>query len=74
MKITCTCLFVLLQKDGRHISWKHLVNLYQHNRTESGMALVKKIKYDHIYLTSYSRIKVNLAAQVSVLNQVEYDY
>lgn len=30
-----------------------------------GLALVPKLKYEHVYLTSFSRMRVDLAAQVS---------
>jgi len=32
--------------------------------TEEGLRLVPKLKYEHIYLTSYSKMRVDLAAQV----------
>lgn len=31
-----------------------------------GMALVPKLKYEHVYLTTSSKLRVNLAAQVHV--------
>lgn len=30
----------------------------------AGMRLVKKLKYEHVYLTSFSKMRVDLAAQV----------
>ena len=41
------------------------MNLYYNNRSE-GLALVKKLKYEHIHLSSYSKMRVDLAAQVSM--------
>ena len=42
------------------------MNLYKTNRaTENpGLALLPKLKYEHVYLTSYSKMRVDLAAQV----------
>ena len=31
-----------------------------------GLSLVPKLKYEHIYLTSYSKMRVDLAVQVLV--------
>ena len=30
----------------------------------SGLSIVPKLKYEHIYLTSFSKMRVDLAAQV----------
>lgn len=51
------------------ISWDHLKELYTKNRAQAndtGLALIPKIKFEHIHLTSYSKMRVDLAAQVSV--------
>ena len=58
----------MLQVNGKDIRWHHLVDLYKAKmdmgtRSE-GLYLLKKLKLDHIQLTSYSKMKVNLAAQV----------
>ena len=48
------------------ISWDHLKELYTKNRAQAddtGLAL----KFEHIHLTSYSKMRVDLAAQVSML-------
>ena len=48
------------------ISWDHLKELYTKNRAQvddTGLAL----KFEHIHLTSYSKMCVDLAAQVSML-------
>ena len=44
-----------LQINGKHISWRHLEELY----------LLKKIKLEHLKLTSFSRMRVDLVAQVN---------
>ena len=51
------------------------MNLYYNNRsrTSAGLALVNKLKYEHIYLTSYSKMRVDLAVQVSKgINLIAY--
>ena len=53
-----------LQKDGKHISWSHLVKVYEQNQTASGLFFNKKLRREHVHLNSYSRMRVNLAAQV----------
>ncbi len=46
--------------------WSHLVSLYDHDRGKAtGLAMVPKLKYELIHLTSFSKIRVDLAAQVS---------
>ena len=53
--------------NGKEIGWSHLVNLYHMNRPKTdtpGLAMVPKLRYEHIYLTSYSKMRVDLAAQV----------
>ena len=34
----------------------------------SGLSFVPKLRKDHVHLTSYSRMKVNLATQVSAIH------
>ena len=58
-----------LQINGKHISWRHLEELY-HAKTAlssrpGGLYLLKKIKLEHLKLTSFSRMRVDLAAQVN---------
>jgi len=50
------------------------VNLYYNrSRTSAGLALVNKLKYEHIYLTGYSKMRVDLAVQVGkVINLIVY--
>ena len=35
---------------------------------KSGLTLLHKVKWEHIYLTSYSKMRVDLAAQVCLKN------
>ena len=58
-----------MQKDGKHISWRHLEELYRRDggafRDASGLSLLHKIMFEHTKLMSYSKMHVDLAAQVS---------
>ena len=56
-----------MQFDGKEILWSHLVDLYWKNWSQDspGFALLEKLKFEHIRLTSHSRMRVDLAAQVS---------
>jgi hypothetical protein len=53
-----------LEINGKHILWKHLIDVYERSRSESGLYIGKKLKLEHVKLTSYSRMNVRLAAQV----------
>ena len=55
-----------MQCNGKEILWSHLTDLYYKNRSSStpGLALVPKLKYEHISLSSFSKMRVDLAAQV----------
>ena len=35
------------------------------SRSENGLVLLPKIKYEHVYLSNFSKMRVDLAAQVS---------
>ena len=49
--------------NGNYMMWKHISALY-HADLEQGLHQLPKITPDHINLTSFSKMKVNLAAQV----------
>lgn len=51
------------QINGKEISWQHLVRVYEATDTP-GLILLPRVKYEHIHLTSYSKMRVELAAQV----------
>jgi hypothetical protein len=58
-----------MQVNGQHISWEHLSHLYHHHRGDgtkphSGLSILPKLKMEHVVLTSYSKMRVDLAAQV----------
>ena len=53
------------QCQGKDINWSHIVALYLRNAgAATGLNLIPKLKYEHVYLTSHSKMRVDLAAQV----------
>ena len=60
----------IMQIRGKNISWQHLCTLYQAKvsmmQRSNGLYLLKKLSKEHIDLTSYSRMRVDLAAEVSI--------
>ena len=48
---------------GMYILWQHIAQLLYQD-VENGLKLLPKITYEHINLSSYSVMRVNLAAQV----------
>lgn len=62
---------VVIQINGKDISWNHLVDLYQRDKGKgTGLALIPKLKFEHLHLSSFSKMRVDLAAQVStVINE-----
>lgn len=57
-----------MQNNGKPISWKHLESLYTGGSGASkeapGLSIMLKLKYEHVFLTSFSKMPVDLAAQV----------
>ena len=54
-----------MQNNGEEISWQHVVNLYYRDTAKpEGLRQVPKLKYEHIKLTSFSKMRADLAAQV----------
>ena len=53
-----------MQYDGNYIAWSHLEDLFKQCQADSGLNVLYKLKYEHIHLTSYSKMRVDLAAQV----------
>ena len=49
--------------DGLFILWQHIAHLFYQD-IESGIKLLPKLTYDHINVTSFSAMWVNLAAQL----------
>ena len=55
-----------LQKNGQDISWKHVENLYlTETNTIGGVRLCPKLTKEHLWLSSYSKMRVYLAAQIN---------
>lgn len=56
------------QNSGKYIQWDHVKSLYLNGtgsaKKNPGLCLVPKLKYEHIYLNSFSKMRVDLAAQV----------
>ena len=53
-----------LRNNNKYISWMHIVNLYQDHCEGKMFRLCPKLSRQHIDLTAFSAMKVNLAAQV----------
>ena len=60
--------FLCFTVNGQGITWQHICDLvdkiYNTSIASHGLSLVPKLKQEHINLTSYSRMRVDLAAQV----------
>ena len=69
-KVVNVYVFVCLQNSGKPISWKHLQDLYAGGSGASkkapGLSIVPKRKYEHVFLTLFSKMHVHLAAKVSL--------
>ena len=65
------CLFIPYHYSvmgKRSIWWSHLQDLYYQDsgakKSARGLPLVPKLKYEHIHLTLFSKMRVDLAAQL----------
>ena len=63
--VLLTLTFFFFKNKGKFISWDHLVQVYNKSLTTTGLTFLKKLKREHLFLNSYSRMRVHLAAQVS---------
>ena len=63
------CLFIyvyiFLQNKGKEIKWAHLVELAEKASSDTDLYISKKLKREHLKLTSYSRMNARLAVQVN---------
>lgn len=50
--------------NGKTISWKHVVKLYEDHCEQTELRLCPKLTRNHLYLTSFSKMRVSLAAQI----------
>lgn len=59
-----------MQNNTKELSWRHIEKVYEASRALSaashGLNLIPKVGYEHIHLTSYSKMRVDLAAEVSI--------
>ena len=59
----------VIQCNGQSLEWSHIEDLYKRDtkagHEATGLRLVPKLKFEHIYLSSFSKMRVDLAAQVS---------
>ena len=54
-----------MQNDGSYILWSHLTSPYHRDGGKgSGLCMVPKLKFEHIHLSSFAKMRVDLAAQV----------
>ena len=58
------CYAYYVQYNGKDISWQHVQDLY-YKDSKRGVRLVPKLKYELVHLNSFSKMHVDLAAQVS---------
>ena len=57
-----------MQCQGREISWQHVEALYSRNMgAASGLCMLPKLKYEHVHLSSFSKMRVDLATQVAIV-------
>ena len=61
------CVF-LSQRNGKHILWDHLHYLQRFTQADSGLYVGRRLTYEHLNLSSFSKMKVNLAAQMGLLH------
>lgn len=56
------------QKNGQTITWKWIEHLFllESSTDAPGVRLACKLTRDHVWLTSFTRMRVYLAAQVSI--------
>ena len=60
-------LITILQFNKKQISWKFVRKLYQIATENTGLTALHKLKYEHVHLTPFSKMRVDLAAQVNQL-------
>ena len=53
------------ENNGKEIKWSQLIELMEKSSVNSGLYIGRKLTREHVVLTSYSRMTVLLAAQVS---------
>ena len=83
--VACSYVYCIMYKftalfskiNGQFISWQHIVDLYHKHKGNrsltSGLSILTKIKWEHVHLTSYSKMRVDLAAQVYIKHPCKLD-
>ncbi len=66
MYISVTNNISLTQINGKIVSWEHIRQLYYIATETTGLTTIPKLKYEHVYLTGFSKMRVDLAAQACV--------
>ena len=41
-----------------------MLNVYEQTKGQAGLSILPKLKYEHVHLTSFSKMRVGLAAQI----------
>ncbi|PFX17055.1 Transposable element P transposase [Stylophora pistillata] len=49
--------------NGQHLLWQHITEIFYQD-LDNGLKLLPRLSYEHVNLTPYSAMRVNLAAQV----------
>ena len=49
--------------DGQYLLWQHITEIFYQD-VDNGLKLLPRLSYEHVNLTPYSVMRVNLAAQV----------
>lgn len=58
--------------NGKGIKWAHMRELYKRDTSAGlGVWLLPKLNYEHVALTSFSKMRVDLAAQVAKILYTE---
>ena len=64
-----------MQCNGKHISWSHLITLYNRDTSAGeGIRILPKLKFEHISLNSYSKMRVDLAVQVRLSSKYQQTF
>ena len=66
------CMYCILQNNGKLILWSHVRTIQEEIQSDSGLYVGKLLKPEHINLTSFSRMRVDLAAQVGGFTYTAY--
>ena len=59
-------MYMIFQFKGKPISWRFVCQLYQIATTTTGLTSIPKLMYEHVHLTAFSKMRVDLAAQVQL--------